>query len=253
MSPCRGDSIVTCVLTVAIQVKQRVGRVTFPVRQCDSDALLTAKVQREEVSKSLDAAAVAIENGTLRSPIAGRVQELAITTVGHVLHPGQKLMTVVPSDAELEAEALITNADVGFVMAGQRAILKIDNYPYGRYGYVSGVISNVSRQAIRTIPEESSREEAFGAMEADAVNWAEWKYAASIKLDAADLVGDQQRPVLLPGMSAQAEIKIGKRRIIEYVPPVRGNPHLFSAEPREVASEPAISTRPSRMLITAAI
>ena len=59
------------------------------------------------------------ERTRLTAPIAGTVQQLALTTVGQVVSSGQPLMTIVPFDAPIEIEALIQNQDIGFVQPGQ--------------------------------------------------------------------------------------------------------------------------------------
>jgi len=54
--------------------------------------------------------------------------------VGGVVTPAQQLMTIVPTDSHLEAEAMISNRDIGFVSAGQQADVKIDTSNFTRYG-----------------------------------------------------------------------------------------------------------------------
>ena len=90
----------------------------------------------------------------LRSPIDGTVQQLAIHTVGGVVTPAQQLMVIVPADSHLEAEAMISNRDIGFVSAGQAAEVKIDTFNFTRYGLLHGKVVSVSRDAIvRDKPE----------------------------------------------------------------------------------------------------
>jgi hemolysin D len=63
------------------------------------------------------------ERTRLTAPIAGTVQQLAVTTVGQVVSLGQPLMTIVPVGAPIEIEALIQNKDIGFVEVGQKAVV----------------------------------------------------------------------------------------------------------------------------------
>src|SRR6185503_1903139 len=70
----------------------------------------------------------------LEAPIDGVVQQLAVHTVGGVVTPAQALMTIVPSSRVLEIEALVLNRDAGFVRAGQLAEIKLETFPFTRYG-----------------------------------------------------------------------------------------------------------------------
>ena len=74
-------------------------------------------------------AATKHERTRLTAPIGGTVQQLAVTTVGQVVSSGQPLMTIVPLDAPIEIEALIQNKDIGFVEAGQTAVVKVKSFP----------------------------------------------------------------------------------------------------------------------------
>jgi len=95
----------------------------------------------------------------LRAPVDGIVQQLAVHTVGGVVTPAQALAVVVPVESRLEIEAMISNRDIGFVSAGQEAEIKIDTFPFTRYGLLHGRVLSVSQDAItRDKPQEGSKE-----------------------------------------------------------------------------------------------
>ena len=52
-----------------------------------------------------------------------------MNTIGGVVAPAQRLMSVVPADALLEVDASLLNKDAGFVRPGQRAAVKIEIFP----------------------------------------------------------------------------------------------------------------------------
>ncbi len=86
---------------------------------------------------------------TLRSPVDGVVQQLSVHTLGGVIQPAQQLLVIVPDDAALEAEVMILNKDVGFVQAGQPVEIKVDSFPYTRYGTIrGGEMAHVSRDSV---------------------------------------------------------------------------------------------------------
>lgn len=134
----------------------------------------------------------------LSSPVDGIVQELTIHTVGGVVTPAQPLMKIVPENQVLEVEAWLENKDIGFVTAGQNAELKVHTFPFTKYGIIDGVVTNISPDA--------TADEQRGLI-----------YKAHIKMDKNFLNVDGRNVDLVPGMSISAEVKTGKRLLIEYL------------------------------------
>lgn len=135
---------------------------------------------------------------TLRAPVDGVVQELAVHTLGGVVQPAQQLMVIVPEDTLLEAEVLVLNKDVGFVNDKQKVAIKIDSFPYTRYGTITGEVIYVSKDSVQ--------DEQLGMV-----------FPARVKITQNSiLVGDKNVP-LQAGMSIVAEIRTGNRRVIDYL------------------------------------
>ena len=134
----------------------------------------------------------------LRSPVAGVVQQLTVHTVGGVVTPAQRLMEIVPADGELEVEAQVENRDVGFVHSGQTAQLKLDAFPFTRYGVLSAELTNISSDALKN----GSDRLLFGAR-------------ARLERSFIRVEGRQVR--LMPGMAVTLEVNTGRRRLIEYL------------------------------------
>ncbi len=57
-------------------------------------------------------------------------------------------MTIVPDAAPVLIEAMVENRDVGFVHAGQAAEIKVETFPFTRYGLLSGHVVDVSRSSV---------------------------------------------------------------------------------------------------------
>jgi len=134
----------------------------------------------------------------LTAPVDGTVQQLTVHTVGGVVPAAQPLMLVVPREDTVEVEAMLENKDIGFVLVGQEAAVKIDAFEYTKYGTVPARVSHVSHDAIQ--------DEKRGLI-----------YAVKVVLDRSSLMVDGREMSLSPGMSVNVEIKTGNRRIIEYV------------------------------------
>jgi hemolysin D len=134
----------------------------------------------------------------LTAPVDGIVQQLAIHTTGGVVTSAQPLMIVVPDSPTVTAEVTIANQDIGFVNAGQTAEVKLETFPFTRYGTVGARVDVVTADAVT--------DEKKGSY-----------YPAILTLNQKDMDIDGKRVPLSPGMNITAEIKTGKRRVIEYL------------------------------------
>lgn len=137
----------------------------------------------------------------LKAPVDGTVQQLTVHTVGGVVQAAQPLMLIVPKQHTVEVEAFIDDKDVGFVHEGQEAAVKIGTFEYTKYGTVPAKVVHVSRDAI---PDDKDEKKTL-------------RYAVRIVLDRDTMNIDGKEMPLTAGMSSNAEIKTGTRRVIEYV------------------------------------
>jgi hemolysin D len=134
----------------------------------------------------------------LTAPVSGTVQQLAIHTAGGVVTEAQTLMVIVPDAPEVTAEVAMENKDVGFVRSGQQAEIKLETFPFTRYGTVAASVSHVSADAVT--------DEKRGAF-----------FPATLVLQTSEIDVDGRRVRLSPGMNLTAEIKTGQRRVIEFL------------------------------------
>lgn len=150
---------------------------------------------------------------TLKAPVGGTVQQLAIHTTGGVVTPAQVLLVVVPEQAKVTAEVTLENKDVGFVNLGQQAEIKLETFPYTRYGTVPAKVTTITADAVmqepgRTQPDKDGKS-------VPAAGGAVFPATLTLAAHAIDVDGKAIR--LAPGMNLTAEIKTGKRRVIEYL------------------------------------
>lgn len=140
---------------------------------------------------------------TLTAPVDGTVQQLAVHTIGGVVTPAQALMVIAPSDYQPEIEAVLENKDVGFVKVGQRVEVKVETFPFTRYGTLQGTVSYVSKDAV---PDDKR-----GLI-----------FQVRVKLEKATLRVDERELTLSPGMAISAEIATGTRTALEFfLDPIR--------------------------------
>jgi len=188
-------------------------------RQVLSD-LSDAQKKVEQLSQDVIKAERKTDEQILRSPIDGTVQQLALHTVGGVVTPAQQLMVIVPADSHLEAEAMISNRDIGFVSVGQPAEIKIDTFNFTRYGLLHGKVVSVSQDAIvRDKPNEKPGTSKTGGALSNSSEpeGQEFLYSARVSLDETKMQVEDKLVNLSPGMAVTVEIKTGTRRIIEYL------------------------------------
>jgi hemolysin D len=157
---------------------------------------------------------------TLTAPVAGVVQDLAVHTLGGVVTPAQQLLRIVPGGGDIEVDAIVANQDVGFVEAGQEAEIKIDTFPFTRYGLIHGKVERISRDAVEEPQSEQPRRQGSQSASDETANVERARqlvYTARIALEEKGLVIDGKPFELAPGMSVVAEIKTGKRRVLDYL------------------------------------
>ena len=134
----------------------------------------------------------------MTAPVAGVVQQLAVHTIGGVVTPAQELMKIVPESESLEVEAWVLNKDIGFVEEGQSAEVKIETFPFTRYGTIDAEMLDVSNDAVT--------DEHKGLV-----------YAARVLMKDSVIRVGEKLVNLTPGMAVTVEVKTGKRRLIEFI------------------------------------
>jgi hemolysin D len=183
--------------------------------------LAEAERQIDDFSQKEAKTAAKLGHMTLASPIGGVVLGVSVTTLGQVVNPSEELMRIVPDGTELEIEAYLENKDIGFVEPGQAAIVKIESFPFTRYGVLDGTVIRVAHDAIpepdaQTVegnPAKTTKSSYFGG--AQRTQNLVFPVTLSLARTAMDI--DGVAVPLRPGMTASVEVKTGKRRILEYL------------------------------------
>jgi hemolysin D len=159
-----------------------------------------AKAQGEAIVKREEVTKAARRKGLqhLVAPEEGSVQQLAVHTVGGVVEPARTLMVIVPSHDTIEVEARVLNKDMGFVHEGQEAAVKIEAFPFTRYGTVRGRVVSLSRDAVS--------DPKLGAV-----------YIARIRLESSFIQANGKAVPLGAGLGVTADIRTGSRAIISWL------------------------------------
>lgn len=134
----------------------------------------------------------------LTAPVSGIVQEITVTSIGEVPEVGKPLITIVPDDEPLVVEALLLNRDAGGVRAGMSAAVKLEAYPFTRYGVLPGSVQRISPDA--TVDEHRGL-----------------VFPVRVSLLRRSLMVDGRSATISPGMAVTAEIVTGRRRVIDFL------------------------------------
>jgi hemolysin D len=177
-------------------------------------ALSEAEVKAGSLANELSKAQERLGDRTLTAPVDGAVQELSIHTIGGVVEPGQTLLRVAPSGASVEIEAKLENKDIGFVRPGMPAQIKVETFPFTRYGLVHAKVLTVSSDAL-TEPPAAPKNPDVGAPAAKTDQGTHYMVRLALLTDRIEVDGHHVR--LTPGMAVTAEILTAKRRVISYV------------------------------------
>jgi len=192
-----------------ISAKQNLNAYLAETRRNTLQEINQLQRQSDSINQELTKASRLTDLRILTAPVNGIVEELVIATIGGVVTPAQELLRIVPvgeqGNQQLEVDAGLLNKDIGFVYTGQIAEIKIDSFPFTKYGVIDGEVTDISADAIE--------HEQMGLL---------FPLKASLATD--EIYVDGKLVKLKPGMSVTVEIKTGTRRLMEFLlaPLLRG-------------------------------
>lgn len=146
------------------------------------------------------------------APMRGVVNNLAVTTIGGVVRPGEEIFQIIPLDDELFVEAHVKPEDIANVRTGQDANIKLSAYDYTIYGTLNATVDFISADTFKDdrrpdIPPH---------------------YKVTLRVDLSDLTERQREIEIRPGMQATVELHTGGKTVLQYLtkPLYRGSEAL---------------------------
>lgn len=152
----------------------------------------------DQMQGSLNSADLQLQYQNVRAPVAGVVFDPKVRPQG-VLQPGERILSIVPQKG-LYAEVFVPNQDIGFVQSGQQAKVRVDAFPFTRYGEIPGTVSKIAADAL---PPDTS------------TNF--YRFPINIDLERPYL---QSRGVKIPlksGMAVTTNLKLRDKRVISLI------------------------------------
>ncbi|MCK4983322.1 MAG: HlyD family type I secretion periplasmic adaptor subunit [Victivallaceae bacterium] len=161
------------------------------------------KIEREvtSTSKQLDKARKLSSYVCIYAPCDAVVHEIAAFSEGSGVREAEPLITLVPINIQIDAEVNILPQDIGKVKIGDMGRIKLNAFPFQKHGTLDGKLFLISENTFQEQGIMGQKQSVYHG-----------RMIISGKLEN---VPDNFR--LIPGMEIRAELKVGKRRIIEYL------------------------------------
>ncbi|WP_374581659.1 HlyD family type I secretion periplasmic adaptor subunit [Pseudoduganella sp.] len=173
-------------------------------RQKSMEELLNATRERDSIKEQLAKADKRHQMVQVTAPADGIVLEVGKLSPGTIVREAEQMFVLVPLSAQMEAEVTIEAADIGAIKAGDNVHLKLDAFPFQMHGMLEGRLRTVSQDAFKREQSDGGRSSSY--------------YVARATINAEPKLRNlKPESRLLPGMTIQAEIVVGKRSVISYL------------------------------------
>jgi membrane fusion protein, adhesin transport system len=164
-----------------------------------SSSLTQVREELEKSSHEIGTNVDRLDRNIVRTPVAGLVNKLNITTIGAVVRPSEVLLEITPSDQRIVIQTRANPNDRANLRRGLPARVRIGAYDYATYGTFEGHVTDVSAD---TLTDERG------------IRY----YRVNVEVDVSTLMSRARQPgVLVPGMAASADIAVGKRTILSFI------------------------------------
>jgi HlyD family secretion protein len=181
-----------------MEAESKIAEMTLAARSEVLKQLQAVTAKLAEIEEERQAANDRLQRLDIRAPRTGHVNGLQVHTVGGIVGPGQKLMSIVPSSERLVVNAKVRPAEVDQVYKGSRATVRISSFRLPVTPELEGDVTNVSPDQV----VDPQTGEAFFTIQVT--------------------VGPEERhklhgKELTPGLPAEVLIRGDARRVITYL------------------------------------
>lgn len=170
-------------------------------RQEISSNLVEAERNLSSIEKQYEKAQQQASYDVMRAPVDATVLEMASYSAGSVVRAAP-MVTLVPLNSKLEMEMEIHSRDIGKIKVGTPVRIKLTAFPYQKHGTLEGEIRVISENSFTTQTQPTQMQTVYRARV---------PMTGKLKNLPPEIIA------LRPGMEAQMEAKVGKRRIIEFI------------------------------------
>jgi adhesin transport system membrane fusion protein len=127
-----------------------------------------------------------------------------MTTLGAAVPGGAPILDIVPVDAKLLLDARLDPKDISYIKQGLPVTIKMAAFDTAIYGELKGTVVLISPDTFRE-----------DARSADGQSAAYYRVLIESEIDKND--PRQKKMVIIPGMTATAQIKTGAKTVMQYL------------------------------------
>ena len=149
----------------------------------------------DQMKAKLRSVELQLQYQNVKAPVSGVVFDPQARKEG-VLNPGERILSIVPQQG-LYAEVFVPNKDIGFIKLNQEAKVRVDAFPFTRYGEIYGKVSQIGADALP--PNESM---------------AFYRFPIKLELSRSYLESQGVKIPLKSGMSVSTNLKLRDKRVI---------------------------------------
>ncbi|OBX47966.1 Type I secretion system membrane fusion protein PrsE [Moraxella lacunata] len=163
--------------------------------------LTKTQEELESESEQLRDRAQVLEEKRLFAPVDGKVNNIAVTTIGGVVRSGDTIMQLLPTSSDLVVEAKVRPVDIAYVKEGQTASVKLDAYDYSIFGAMNGEVIYISPDTLMEKTPQGDKP----------------YYRVQIRIEGAQVAAREDEIIIKPGMTASVDIKAMERTVLSYL------------------------------------
>ncbi|WP_296580032.1 HlyD family efflux transporter periplasmic adaptor subunit [Ruminococcus sp.] len=144
---------------------------------------INSELEKYELSKN---------NQQIKAPVNGYINSISVNSIGENVTAAQQVITIVPAGADVEMVCYFKNMDIADIKVGMEAEIKLEAYPYNKYGTVKGTVKYISPSSFNT--------EKMGSV-------------YLVKLEVENTNPDIS---IMSGLTGAVEVKVGKQSVMRY-------------------------------------
>ena len=149
----------------------------------DSLSKIEAEIEKYQLS---------IEYQKITAPVNGYINSISVNNIGETVTSAQQVITIVPADTPVEMICYVKNMDIADIEVGMDAEIKLEAYPYNKYGTVKGKVKYISASSFNS------------------------EQLGSVYLVKLDVDNTNDKIKVMSGLSGAVEVKIDKRSVMSY-------------------------------------
>lgn len=146
----------------------------------------------KQAESELEKYQLSLEYQKIIAPVNGYINSIAINNIGETVTSAQQIATIVPADSSIEMVCYVKNMDIADIEVGMEAEIKLEAYPYNKYGTVKGTVKYISPSSFNS------------------------EQLGSVYLVKLDIDNTNPNVDVMSGLSGSVEIKTDKRTVMEY-------------------------------------